>query len=66
MTKEREKEILEKIRRNEIEYEDFREAEDFLFIFDNRYRFSEEFLEDIISYFSENFFRKDHGWKNMG
>ena len=35
MTKEREKELLEKIRRDEIEYEDFQKAEDFLFVFIN-------------------------------
>lgn len=53
MTKEREKELLEKIRRNEIKYEDFQEAEDFLFIFDNGYNFSEELVGDIISDFAE-------------
>ena len=53
MTKEREKELLEKIRRDEIKYEDFQEVEDFLFIFDNGYNFSEELVGDIISDFAE-------------
>mgnify|MGYP000914348553 CR=1 FL=1 len=35
MTKEREKELFEKIRRDEIEYEDFQKAEDFLFVLKN-------------------------------
>ena len=53
MTKEREKELFEKIRRDEIEYEDFQKAEDFLFVFDNGYKFSEKLVEDIISDFAE-------------
>ena len=53
MTKEREKELLEKIRRDEIKYEDFQEVEDFLFIFDNGYNFSEELVGDIISDFAK-------------
>jgi len=53
MTKEREKKLLEKIRRDEIKYEDFQEVEDFLFIFDNGYNFSEELVGDIISDFAK-------------
>lgn len=53
MTKEREKELLEKIKKDEIEYKDFKEAEDFLFIFDNGYKFSEYLIGDIIWDFGE-------------
>ena len=53
MTREREKELLEKIKKDEIEYEDFKEAEDFLFIFDNGYKFNEYLIGDIIWDFGE-------------
>lgn len=48
MTKEREKELLEKIKKDEIKYKDFKEAEDFLFIFDHGYNFDEHLIEKII------------------
>lgn len=48
MTNERKEELLEKIKKDEITYDDFNSAEDFLFIFDNGYKFKDWMIGDII------------------
>ena len=53
MTEERKELLIKKIKNDEITYDDFEKDEDFLFILDNGYKFSEGMIEDILCDFAD-------------
>ena len=53
MTEKRKELLIKKIKNDEITYDDFEKDEDFLFILDNGYKFSEGMIEDILCDFAD-------------
>ena len=53
MTEKRKGLLIKKIQNDEITYDDLEKDEDFLFILDNGYKFSEGMIEDILCDFAD-------------